>query len=68
MANTIIGFDSVGLVMIFQQKPLRDYRAKKIGREEDAIKSVVKDTIPTSSVLNDRNMATMQIIITNFNL
>ena len=42
----------------------RDYRAKQIGVEEDAIKDVVKDTIPTSSALNVRNMATMQIIVT----
>ena len=37
----------------------RDCRAKQIGVEEDAIKDVVKDTIPTSSVTNVRNMATM---------
>ena len=42
----------------------RDYRAKQIGVEEDAIKDAVKDTIPTSSVTNVRNMATMQIIVT----
>ena len=38
----------------------RDYRAKQIGVEEDAIKSAVNDTIPTSSALNVRNMAIMQ--------
>ena len=42
----------------------RDYRAKQIGVEEDTIKSAIKDTIPTSSALNVRNMATMQIIVT----
>ena len=42
----------------------RDYRAKQIGEEDDAIKDAVKDTIPTSSVINVRNMATMQIIVT----
>ena len=43
----------------------RDCRAKQIGMEEDAIKDTVKDTIPTSSALNVRNMATMQIIVTS---
>ena len=42
----------------------RDYWAKQIGVEEDAIKGEVKDTISTSSALNVRNMATMQIIVT----
>ena len=42
----------------------RDYRAKQIGVEEDAIKDATKDTIPTSSALNVRSMATMQIIVT----
>ena len=42
----------------------RDCRAKQICVEEDAIKDAVKDTIPTSSVINVRNMATMQIIVT----
>ena len=42
----------------------RDCQAKQIGMEEDAIKDAVKDTIPTSSVTNVRNMATMPIIVT----
>ena len=42
----------------------RDCRAKQIGVEEDAIKGAVKDTISTSSSLNVRKMATMQIIVT----
>ena len=46
----------------------RDYRAKKIAMEEDATKDAVKDTIPTSSSINVRNMATMQIIVTPTNV
>ena len=46
----------------------RDCRAKQIGVEEDAIKDAVKDTIPTSSSLNVKNMATMQIIVTPTNV
>ena len=42
----------------------RDSQAKQNGVEENAIKDVVKDTIPTSSVTNVRNMTTMQIIVT----
>ena len=42
----------------------RDCRAKQIGVEEDAIKNAVKDTIPTSSALNVRNMITMRIVVT----
>ena len=42
----------------------RDYRAKQIGVEEGTIKGAVKDTISTSSALNVRNMATMEIIVT----
>ena len=46
----------------------RDYRAKQIGVEEDAIKNAVKDIILTSSVTNVKNMATMQIIVTPTNV
>ena len=46
----------------------RDYRAKQIGMEEDTIKDAVKDIIPTSSVTNVKNMATMQIIVTLTNV
>ena len=42
----------------------RDYRAKQIGMEDDIFKGAVKDTLPTSSASNIRNMATMQIIVT----
>ena len=42
----------------------RDYQAKQIGVEDDVFKGAVKDTIPTSSDLNVRNMVTMQIIVT----
>ena len=42
----------------------RDYRAKQIGVEEDVFKGAVKDTLPTSSASNVRNMTTMQIIVT----
>ena len=31
----------------------RDYRAKQIGVEEDAIKDAVKDTISTSSAMSE---------------
>ena len=43
----------------------RDSRGKQIGVEENAIKDAVKDIIPTSSVTNVKNMATMQIIVTS---
>ena len=46
----------------------RDSRAKKIGVEEDAIKDAVKDIIPTSSVINVKNSATMRIIVTPTNV
>ena len=46
----------------------RESRAKQIGVEEDAIKDAVKDIIPTSSVTNVKNMATMQIIVTPKNV
>ena len=42
----------------------RDCRAKKIGVEGDVIKDAVNDTVPTSSVTDVRNMATMQVIVT----
>ena len=41
----------------------RDSRAKQISVEEDAIKDAVKDIIPTSSVINVKNMATMRIFV-----
>ena len=46
----------------------RDSRAKQIDVEEDAIKDAIKDIIPTSSVTNVKNMATMQIVITPTNV
>ena len=46
----------------------RDSWAKQIGVEEDTIKDGVKDIIPTSSVTNVKNMATMQIIVTPKNV
>ena len=46
----------------------RDYRAKQIGVEEDVFKGAIKDTLPTSSASNVRNMATMQIIVTPTNV
>ena len=42
----------------------RDYRPKQIGVDEDAFKGVVKDTIPTSSDLNVKNMVITRIIVT----
>ena len=44
----------------------RDYRAKKIGVEEDAVEEEAADQI--FSATNVRNMATMQIIVTTTNV
>ena len=61
----------VEVVKIVEMKKIirrRNSRAKKIGVEDDAIKDAVKDIIPTSSVINVKNMATMRIILTLTNV
>ena len=46
----------------------RDYQAKKIGVEEDVFKGAVKDTIPTFSALNVKNMVITRIMVTPKNV
>ena len=64
----VAGMVEVVKAAIMKKIIRRSDQAKQISVEEDAIKDVVKDIIPTSSVINVKNMATMRIIVTPTNV